>query len=142
MKLNLGNSNLEGFVGIDILDYGQKYIFDLENGLPPDIKSCSYIRASHVLEHLKDTRKLLNDCHRVLGEDGIMECWAPHCFWEGAHNPTHFQCITEFWFAFLRRGEEYGYGMKKWDILELETIKNKDGLAFEVHCKMKPVNEE
>lgn len=141
LNLNLGYSKIKDFESIDIRDCGQKYIYDLDNGLPSEINdnSCGYIRASHILEHLKDTRKLLNDCHRVLHEDGIMECWTPHCFWEGAHNPTHFQCITEFWFAFLRRGLEYGYGMKKWDILKLETLKNNEGVPYEVHCIMRPV---
>ena len=144
MKINLGcgDEKLDGFIGIDIIDNGQEYILDLnKDKIPADDNTCEYIRASHFLEHLKDTRLCLNECWRVLKKGGIMKCWCPYGYWKGAHNPTHFQFVTAEWFAFLRRGEKDSYGMKQWDILELKEIKNNKGEIYEIYCKMSPVKE-
>ena len=133
IDIGCGKQLREGYEGIDKIDYGQKHILDLETDkLPYDDDSVDAIYANHFLEHLKDTKHCLNECWRVLKKDGVFEANCPYCFWDGAQNPTHFQCVTEFWFVSLRGDSIVGF--KPWEIKSIKTKSNPVGQKYEVQA--------
>lgn len=83
LKLNLGCGNdiREGWENIDRVTLGDSRIkaIDLEEAqLPYGDDSVDIIVAHHVLEHIFNLIPLMNECHRVLREDGFMEIAVPH----------------------------------------------------------------
>jgi 2-polyprenyl-3-methyl-5-hydroxy-6-metoxy-1,4-benzoquinol methylase len=89
------------------------YLFNLENGLPPEVTNAKYdyIICSHVLEHICYPEKLLHDIHSCLAKDGLLVVALPNLFhyksrWElmkgnfnytssGIWDNTHFK-----WYSF------------------------------------------
>lgn len=83
LRLNLGSGKhvKEGFDGVDIIDYGQKYILDLRKGLPIfKDSSVSEIFCQHFIEHIDQDSiyKLLEECTRVMKSGAIMHIVVPH----------------------------------------------------------------
>ena len=88
------------------------YLFNLENGLPEEVKNWQYdyVICSHVLEHICYPEKLLNDIKCCIKEDGKMVVALPNLFhyasrWElmrgefnyqkaGVWDNTHFKWYT------------------------------------------------
>jgi ubiquinone/menaquinone biosynthesis C-methylase UbiE len=82
IKINLGCgvNEMNGFFGIDQLNLpGVAYVADLENGLSfiPD-NSVDEIYSSHFLEHINNFKQLMNEIHRCLKPDGIVNIIVPH----------------------------------------------------------------
>lgn len=80
MKLNLGCGRdiKEGYVNLDIVDYGGNQIHDI-NKFPypfPD-NHFDEIYASHVLEHIDNFNKTITELYRILKPNGIMIVYAP-----------------------------------------------------------------
>jgi 2-polyprenyl-3-methyl-5-hydroxy-6-metoxy-1,4-benzoquinol methylase len=59
------------------------YIYNLENGLPPEIaeNEYDYVICSHVLEHIAYPEKLFTDIKRVLKKDGYLIIALPNVFY-------------------------------------------------------------
>lgn len=96
-KLNLGcgKQKLEGYIGIDIKDYGQEIVRDITRGLPFDDNSVDEIFASHFFEHLsgEDVIFVLEECYRVLKPNCEIEIRVPHSQTDEAFYPDH----KSFW---------------------------------------------
>ena len=127
-KLNLGcGSDLKkGYINIDSLDLGdnpdtdQRFLqLDLEVGRLPFLKgSVDEIFAAHIMEHLYEFPKLMNECHRVLKNSGTLKVYTP-CYpaVEVFQDPTHvrvftqktFQYFLQDSFLFKHVGASYGY---------------------------------
>jgi len=134
VKLNVGcgKRKLEGYVGLDIKDFGQEYLCDVREGLPVD--KCEQIRANHFLEHLTQDEaiKFLNDCHDKCDELYIE---VPHKRGNNAWVLTHKTFYTEETFRSLERDDiTESYGIKRWKIKKLVVNDRND-----IHCWMKPV---
>jgi 2-polyprenyl-3-methyl-5-hydroxy-6-metoxy-1,4-benzoquinol methylase len=58
------------------------YLYNLENGLPPEIKFDCYdcVICSHVIEHIAYPERLLNDIKNVLKENGFLIIALPNLF--------------------------------------------------------------
>jgi SAM-dependent methyltransferase len=55
------------------------HIADLESGIPPAVSGgYDLVIFSHVLEHLRNPSRVLNDIHRVLAPDGIVAVALPN----------------------------------------------------------------
>lgn len=69
----------------------QGYLFNLENGLPPEIKSNGYdcVICSHILEHIAYPEKLLEDIKNVLKPGGTLVVALPNLF----HYKTRLQLL-------------------------------------------------
>jgi len=138
LKINLGCGEdfNDDLVGIDICNYGQIYILDLEKDLLPfEDDSVEYIKSNHFLEHLIDPKNCLNEAWRVLKKGRQFEIKVPYGLWEGAQKPVHHQCITESWFDFLRKERNFKiYGYRCWEIVKMERV-NK---GAEIHCILIP----
>jgi predicted SAM-dependent methyltransferase len=80
-KLNIGcGPDIKvGFDGVDKLDFGQKYIVDIQTQvLPVEDNSVDEILCMHVLEHLNDPLFAINEFWRVLSPDGKLTIIVPH----------------------------------------------------------------
>jgi SAM-dependent methyltransferase len=108
IKLNLGcGSNYrEGWVNIDInKDLKADYHLDLnKDPLPFEDSTVDYIMLKHVLEHISDLIRFMEECWRVLKPDGVMEIISPYWthMWS-VGDPTHVRLITEGTFGFWDR---------------------------------------
>ena len=142
IKINLGcgKDYREGYIGVDRIKFGNNEVCDLEkDSLPFETNSVDEIYSQHFLEHLRDPRNCLNECHRVLRSGGIMESVVPYGLWDGASKPVHHQSITACWFDFLKREDNFErYEYKPWKLIELIERRGKKGEIFEIYCKMTP----
>jgi predicted SAM-dependent methyltransferase len=79
-KLNLGcgNNLKEGYINIDVIDYGGNIIHDL-NSFPYPFEDDSFdeIYCSHILEHLENFHKSINELYRISKPNGIIKVFAP-----------------------------------------------------------------
>jgi SAM-dependent methyltransferase len=69
----------------------QGYLFNLENGLPPEILPNTYdcVVCSHILEHIAYPEKLLEDIKKVLKPGGVLIVALPNLF----HYKTRLQLL-------------------------------------------------
>ena len=90
--------------GLDIADFGQKYIWNLEDLGRWPIEDGLYdgVVANHILEHIKSPQAfmhILNEIHRVTKHGGIFKGAAPR--WDSPNftrDPTHCRMISEHTF--------------------------------------------
>lgn len=128
LKLNVGcGRNWEEykeFEGVDIVDFGQKYVLDItEDGLVGIAdESVEEIMAFSVLEHIPPEKIIfvMNECHRVLKHLGLFHIKVPNAPHPNAfHDPTHrsFWTYRTFKDYFAgRRPRNADYGIEKWEI--------------------------
>ena len=82
LHLGCGPQILPGWVNLDNVKYpGVDRVLDVTRGLP--FKDVSFVFAEHFIEHLaySDALKLLRECRRVLGEDGVLRLSTPNLDW-------------------------------------------------------------
>jgi len=138
-KKNAKAHGLEGYIGIDIMDYGQEIVWDIENGLPLSDNSCLNVFCSHVVEHVENFIGLMNEFWRVLKPDGELYVICPHRENESAYLPHHVRRLDKktfeaFDFTWSPDKEwERDYDMLPWSIVELIVNDRKD-----IHAKLKP----
>jgi predicted SAM-dependent methyltransferase len=122
-------------IGLDIIDYGQEFVWNIEEGIPLPDNSVSHIHCSHVLEHLEDLIGVINEMHRVLIPGGELYAIVPSQEHEKAYVPSHIRVFTKWTFDFFQY-ESYvnEYQSSLWEINELVINERKD-----IHCKMTPV---
>src|SRR4030043_530344 len=80
MKLNLGcgKNILDGYVNLDIVDYGGNQIHDLNKfPYPFDDNTFGEIIASHILEHLENFHNTITELYRISKQDAIIRVTAP-----------------------------------------------------------------
>lgn len=122
------------FLWIDIRDYGQDLVWDVEEGIPLPDNSCAFIYCSHTLEHMDDLVGVMNECWRVLKPDGVLQIVVPHKDSEKALVPSHVRLFDKWTFDFFQF-ESYtkDYSVKPWTVLELVVNERPD-----IHVKMQP----
>lgn len=78
INLGCGHTKLAGYEGVDIVDYGQRYIADLQR-LPFSDGAADEVMAIHVIEHfyIWDIPDVLAEWHRVLAPGGKIVLEAP-----------------------------------------------------------------
>lgn len=136
MKINLGSGKtaLEGYLGIDIVDFGNNMVWDVSKGLPFEDNSLDEVYASHFLEHSTDLISLMNEIWRVLKKDGVLKIVVPHI-----NNPRAFVANHNYFFnkeSIRFFGRDDVPEIKKWKITEL--VKNK---RPDIHAILKPVDK-
>lgn len=109
MICNIGCGHLgrgEGEIGVDLhIDYRPTVQADCTK-LPFKDGSFSEIRAFHVLEHIPDIVSVMNECYRVLKNNGIMTIRVPEFPEpEALADPTHVRFFVPQMFSyFTKRG--------------------------------------
>jgi len=125
IKLEIGcgqQKTMENYVGLDIQDFGQEIVWDLDNGIPLPDNSCEAIFARHVLEHLDNPVFCLNECWRVLRPHGVLEVLVPYFREPEACALFHTHFFSEDTFKTLTiGGVEERYGVRPWKEIEISV---------------------
>lgn len=108
--------------GVDIVNFGQKFVFDLEVIPWPIIdKTYNEIIAFNVLEHIHQDRVIavMNECNRVLVDYGLLHIEVPpaNSIDEAFSDPTHYSYWTAKTFSKYFCGKSprnADYGIVKW----------------------------
>jgi|SRR3972149_3574212 len=127
MKLNVGCGrdwrDHQGFVGVDIVDFGQEYVRDIEkeglSGIADN--SVQEIICHNVLEHIRSSKKIfvMNEMHRVMQKGGVLDIIVPRFpHYAAVADPTHLSFWHEKSFEYFagKRPRNADYGIRKWAI--------------------------
>ena len=146
MKISLGcgKNRREGFLGLDIVDFGWNKVWDARiDRIPADDDSCEYIEAENFVEHIarENWPNMFNECWRVLKRNGIIDITVPDAGKDlrlAVQDPTHLSLIVPGTFTAYLAGDRprnAEYAFKKWEIVSIGPD-SKDERVFNV--KMKP----
>lgn len=137
LELGCGDSKhrRKGYVGLDIEDYGQEIVWDMELGIPLPDSSCTKIYTSHTLEHVGDLIGVMNECWRILKPHGEMQIVVPHKDSEKAHVPSHVRFFDKWsWDFFQYDSYTSEYHSRTWKVMSLVVNDRPD-----IHVQMSPV---
>lgn len=121
--------------GIDLIDFGQKYVGDFLTYKFP--KKYKIIFAHHVVEHLPDTTAFFNKVAKVLAKGGLVDIRVPIWPTEFAFvDPTHVKFIVfPTFFRYYTKDSPAGhwYSEKEFEITKVDN----DRYDWEGHIVMK-----
>jgi len=128
IKLNLGSSDriIPGFLNVDILPKpGVDIVCDLNKGIPLPDNSVEEVYAGHILEHLDDVIKIMEEIYRVCKKGAIVKIKVPYFKSIGAFkDPTHKKFFTEETFYYFSKKERKKRGLPDYSIkANFEIIK-------------------
>lgn len=110
LKVNLGGgrNTEEGYINIDICSFPEvDIVHDVSKGIPLPDNSVVEVKARHVLEHIADTIKIMEEIHRVCRDEAIIKIKVPYAKSDGAFkDPTHKSFFTEETFYYFDSGRE------------------------------------
>jgi len=66
--------------------------------LPFNKRVFNKVICHHVIEHIKNPYKLIEELKRVVKKNGVIEIKCPHRFSKNAKNPFHIQYFSITWF--------------------------------------------
>jgi len=105
LKIILGGGThiQEGWINLDILNIpGVDIVCDLNDGIPLADNSVIEVKARHILEHLDDTVKIMEEIWRVCKPDARIFIKSPYYTSIGAFkDPTHKRFFTERTFEYF-----------------------------------------
>lgn len=117
MKLDLGGgkNKIPGYINVDKYPEYADVIADLEEGLPLPDRSVDVINASHIFEHINNFVPLMNECWRVLKDDGfLMACVPTYPGRMAVNDPTHVRFFTPDTFAYFVTDLYCAPGTPRW----------------------------
>lgn len=134
IALGCGNRPIEGFIGLDSVDFGWNKLWDAtKDPLPFFDDQADFIQAYNFLEHIerKYYRALFNECWRVLKPNGILEIIVPDVEKSIAlavADITHQSFWVKGTFKYLtgERPRNADYGFKRWVILQCRNYDEKE----------------
>ena len=117
MKINIGSGNkpIEGYEGVDIKDYGQEYVFDIEEEWEIESNSVDEIYSSHCLEHVQHINFVMSEMYRICKPDTVLRIKVPYFKSEGAfRDPGHVRFFTEYTFYYFNKAfaKQVSYDME------------------------------
>lgn len=141
MKLNLGSGQdyRQGWCNVDYYYEPADRKFDLAQ-YPYPIKESSVdeILASHILEHLPDTVRAMEEWHRILKPRGKLTIRVPHYSHLDAYsNPTHRRYFTSSSMDYFTDRTWEHYGKARFKITKQQLIsvrRNTDSLPVQLHA--------
>lgn len=109
LHLGCGSSKIKGAKGIDILNLpGVDVVHDL-NKFPYPFKANQFdnIFAEHILEHLDNLQKVVEEIYRITKYGGLIKIIGPHYTSVDAFtDPTHKHFLTSRSFDYFIPGED------------------------------------
>ena len=147
MRLNIGCGRkekwVEGFEGVDKINHGQKYVFDVEKSWPLTNNLIDEIYSSHCLEHIKNINYFMREMWRTMKPNAIATIIVPYYRWEGSfRDPSHCRFFTENTFNYFNKeyaGKvdydmeyEYDFQIVNWEIINLRR---------EIKCQLKAIKD-
>ena len=134
IRLDAGcaNEKKQGYIGIDINDWGQEIVWDLRGGIPLPDESVEDIWVSHVLEHFtnQEAKDFINEAQRVLINGGTLTTRQPHVKHPTAFYPDHESFWNEERVQSIQRNE------KGWEIV------NNYNDGFQLIFTLKKITQE
>lgn len=121
LHLGCGNKKAPGAVGIDINPKSQADIIHDLNIFPWPLRSDAFdhVICEHVLEHLDDIVKTMEEIYRVSKDDAVVEIISPHFSsvnsWD---DPTHKHHFTLTSFDYFRPDHEPAYADVHLEVVE------------------------
>jgi SAM-dependent methyltransferase len=148
LEIGCGRTKAPGFVGmdrvalpeVDIVHELETFPWPMPNSHDPiPDSSISEIRASHVLEHVRDLNGVLEEACRILEPGGLFRIVVPYYRHEGAFSdPTHVRFFTERTFSYFTDGEPLNYYSKaRFKIVSMKYGWN-GRLAWHIEHHVKP----
>ena len=93
LDIGCGKTKMDGWEGVDAIDFGQKHVHDIRKGLPwVADQSVSEVRSSHFVEHLTGTERIafFNELYRVMKPGATAQIVTPNWSHSCAYgDPTH-----------------------------------------------------
>lgn len=115
LNLGCGKSTIKGFVNVDSHKLkGVDIVHDL-NKFPYPFKTKTFhiILAEHIIEHLDDIPKVMEELYRILKPSGIVEIISPHFASMSAFiDPTHKHYFSVSSFDYFTNPKDFDYYSK------------------------------
>lgn len=126
---------IEGTEGLDIKDFGQKYVCSIFDFKPP--YKYDVVFAHHFFEHFPDTIKLMNKLATIVKKNGLLDIRVPmYPYPQSFVDPTHVKFIpSEMFFAYFTKHSPAGemYGKHEWEVVKVDH----DRYEWELHVTMR-----
>jgi predicted SAM-dependent methyltransferase len=110
---------------LDIQDFGQNIVWNLEEGIPLPDNFCKSVYASNIIEHLHPDKLVyvMNECWRVLNTGGKLWVIVPSYIRDTAYIPSHLIRFTEATFKFFTGSTNNDYELRDLHSAINQTIK-------------------
>jgi len=153
VKLNLGGGHIRipGYLQVDKqpewLGVRADIVADLEEGLPFEDRSVDVINVAHVFEHINNFIPLMDECWRVLKDDGFMMVAVP-VFPSviAVSPPDHVRFFVPETFWYFWRSSKHPMRHKYWTSemsIEMELpFRGKDSKDPQLFVLLRPDREE
>jgi SAM-dependent methyltransferase len=127
VDLGCGNVQRQDFYGLDVNSSLCPTIVGNIDGshLPFLSGSVNLLVCYDVLEHIHQLIALMNECHRVLNESGILSIRVPYggSYWAMV-DPTHVRQFYPETFSYFTPDSPLNYDqIKKWKIIEVKCFR-------------------
>jgi len=141
--LNVGCSDATRWIpnteGLDIVDYGQKYVCDIMKFKPP--YEYDVVFAHHLVEHFQDTVALMEKLGSLLRIGGVLDIRVPTMpYIQSYVDPTHVKFIpeqAELFFGYFTKDSLAGHCYSK---CEFEIVgKESDRYEWECHISLRRI---
>ena len=109
LDIGCGRNCPTGWTGIDAIDFGQRHILDVRQGLPFKDGTVDEVRSSHFVEHLTGLERVafFNELHRIMKKGATAQIITPNWQHDCAYgDPTHQWPPMSRWWPF--------YLLKEW----------------------------
>ncbi len=108
LDIGCGRTPRDGFIGVDIRNFGQPVVADLRKKWPWADGVVEEVNCSHFVEHLDAVERIhfANELHRILVNGGKAYVNTPHWASPRAYGDlTHkWPPVCEWWFLYLNKG--------------------------------------
>ncbi len=114
---------MNGFYGVDQFPFpGVDKVFDLNGpNWPLQDSSFDFARASHVIEHVRDTQTFLKEIHRICKNGAEVLIETPHFSWIDSWNdPTHLWHFSSGWYRCLEKGQYLSSIVGEFEVIHSE----------------------
>ena len=110
VDLGCSSTKLEGAFGLDRRRTPDvDVICDFERGLPLKTSSVDMVYMSHLIEHIRDLLKFMEEVYRVCRSGAEVRIVVPYYTSRGAfRDPTHVRFIAEDTFQYFESPTDYG----------------------------------
>lgn len=128
IDIGCGNNKTEGFFGVDQYPFpAVDQVIDLNApSWPIPDNKFDFARASHVIEHVKDTQNFLKEIHRICKHGAEVVIETPHFSWIDSWNdPTHLWHFSSGWYRRLEKGQYLSYVIGEFELVKSEIEFNK-----------------
>lgn len=112
LDIGCGKTKLDGWEGVDAIDFGQKHVHDVRKGLPFADSSLDEVRSSHFVEHLTGAERVafFNELWRVMKPNATAQIVTPNWSHSCAYgDPTHqWPPMSQWYPLYLNRAWREG----------------------------------